>query len=61
MDRAMKQQTRQFHKTFFSCLKMFSMQRRKNITVVDNKKRINIGNFIYIYNIYIYIYNIYYM
>ena len=37
----------------FSYLKMFSMQCRKNITVKDNKKRMNIANFV---NIYIYIY-----
>ena len=37
----------------FSYLKMFSMQCRKNITVEDNKKRMNITNFI---NIYIQIY-----
>ena len=35
---------------------MFSMQCRKNITVEDNKKRMNIANFINIYtNIYTYI------
>ena len=40
----------------FSYLKMFSMQCRKNITVEDNKKRMNIANFINIYtNIYTYI------
>ena len=39
----------------FSYFKMFSMQCRKNITVEDNKKRMNIANFIYIY-IYIYKY-----
>ena len=33
----------------FSYLKMFSMQCRKNITVEDNKKRMNIANFINIY------------
>ena len=33
----------------FSYLKMFSMQCRKNITVEDNKKRMNITNFINIY------------
>ena len=32
---------------------MFSMQCRKNITVKDNKKRVNVANFI---NIYIQIY-----
>ena len=37
----------------FSYLKMFNMQCRKNITVEDNKKRMNIANFINIYtNIY---------
>ena len=36
---------------------MFSMQCRKSITVEDNKKRINIANFINIYtNIYTYLY-----
>ena len=40
----------------FSYLKMFSMQCRKNIAVEDNKKRMNIANFINIYtNIDIYI------
>ena len=40
----------------FSYLKMFSMQCRKNITVEDNKKIMNIANFINIYaNIYTYI------
>ena len=35
---------------------MFSMQCRKNITVEDNKKRMNITNFTNIYtSIYIYI------
>ena len=39
-----------------SYLKMFSMQCRKITTVEDNKKRINIANFINIYtNIYTYI------
>ena len=56
MDHAMKQSTRQFQKIFFSHLKMFSMQCRKNISVEDNKKRMNIGNVINIYtNIYTYI------
>ena len=37
----------------FSYLKMFSMQCRKNVTVEDNKNRMNIANFINIYtNIY---------
>ena len=39
----------------FSNLKMFSMQWRKNITVEDNKKRMNIANFKYIYKTYTYI------
>ena len=40
----------------FSYLKMFSMQCRKIITVEDNKKRMNITNFINIYTkIYTYI------
>ena len=47
MDRAVKQLT-QFHFSL-SYLKMFSMQRRTNITVEDNKKRMNIANFINIY------------
>ena len=39
----------------FSFLKMFSMQCRKNITVEDNKKGMNITNFINKYtNIYTY-------
>ena len=37
----------------FSYLKMFIMQFRNNVTVEDNKKRMNIANFI---NIYTYIY-----
>ena len=37
----------------FSYLKMFSIQCRKNITVEDNKKRMNIANLMKIYaNIY---------
>ena len=40
----------------FSYLKMFNMQCRKIITVEDNKKRMNIANFINKYtNIYTYI------
>ena len=40
----------------FSYLKMFSMQCRKNITVEDNKKGMNIANFMNIYaNIFTYI------
>ena len=37
----------------FSYLKMFSMQCRKNITVEDNKKIMNIVNFTNMYKIYI--------
>ena len=52
MDGAIKQSTYQFHKIFFH-LKMFSMQCRKNITFGDNKKRMNIANFMNLYtNIY---------
>ena len=40
----------------FSYLKMFSISCRKVITVEDNKKRMNITNFINVYtNIYTYI------
>ena len=40
----------------FSYLKMFSMQCRINIAVKDNKKRMNITNFINKYiNVYMYI------
>ena len=40
----------------FSYLKMFNMQCRINITVEDNKKRMNITNFINKYtNVYTYI------
>ena len=40
----------------FSYLKMFNMQCSKNIKVEDNKKRMNITDFINIYtNIYTYI------
>ena len=39
-----------------SFFKMYSTQFRKNITVEDNKKRLNIANFMNIYtNIYTYI------
>ena len=39
-----------------SYLKMFSMQWRKNITVEDNKKKMNIAYFITIYtNMYTYV------
>ena len=40
----------------FSYLQMFSMQYRKNFTVEDNRKSVNITNFINIYtDIYTYI------
>ena len=52
----MKQSIRQFHKTFFHISKCLACNAEKNITVEDNKKRINIANFINIYtNIYTYI------
>ena len=35
-----------FSQNIFSFLKMFSIECRKNITVEDNKKRMNITNFI---------------
>ena len=55
MNRAMKQSTRQFHKIFFHILKCLACNVEKNITVEDNKKRMNIANFINIYtNIYTY-------
>ena len=54
MDRAMEQPTHQFHKIFLHISK--SMQCRKSIIVEDNKKIMNIANFINIYtNIYTYI------
>ena len=54
--RAMKQSTHQFHKIFFSYLKMLCMQCRRNITVEGNKKIMNITNFINTYTkIYTYI------
>ena len=56
IDQTMKQSTHKFHKTFFSYLKMLSIQCRKNIAVEDNKKRMNITNFINKYtNVYTYI------
>ena len=45
-----------FSQNSFSYLKMFNMQCRINITVEDNKKRMNITNFINKYtNVYTYI------
>ena len=56
MDRAMKQSTHQFHKIFFQISKCLACNAEKNITVEDNKKIMNITNFITIYtNIYIFI------
>ena len=53
MDRAMKQSTHQFRKIFFHISKYLACNAKKNIAVEDNKKRINIANFIDIYtNIY---------
>ena len=56
MDRTMKQSTHQFHKILFHISKCLACNAEKNITVEDNKKRMNIANFINIYtNIYTYI------
>ena len=56
MDCTMKQSALQFHKIFCHISKMFGIQWRKNITVEDNKKRMNITNFINKYiNVYTYI------
>ena len=49
MDRASKQSTHQFHKFFFHIPKYLAYNPEKNITVEDNKKRMNIANFINIY------------
>ena len=49
----MKQSSHQFHKIFFHVSKCLACNAEKNITVEDNKKRMNIANFI---NIYIQIY-----
>ena len=51
----MKQSTRKFNKIFFRISKCLACNAEKNVTVEDNKKRMNIANFIYIY-IYIYTY-----
>ena len=56
MDRAMKHLTRQFHKIFFHISKCLVCNAEKNITAEDNKKKMNITNFINTYtNIYTYI------
>ena len=49
MDRAINQSTHQFHKIFFHISKCLACNAEKNITVEDNKKRMNIANFINIY------------
>ena len=48
MDRAIKQSIHQFHKMFFHIPKCLACNTEKNITVED-KKRMNIANFINIY------------
>ena len=56
MDRAIKQSTHQFHKIFLHISKCLACNAEKNITVEDNKQRMNITNFINIYtNVYTYI------
>ena len=56
MDHSMKQSTHQFHKIFFHISKFLAFNAENNITTEDNKKRMNIANFINIYtNIYTYI------
>ena len=57
MDRAVKHLTHQFKKIFFNFSKCLACNAyRKNTAVEDNKKIMNIANFINIYtNIYIYI------
>ena len=45
----MKQSTHQFHKIFFHISKCLACNAEKNITVEDNKKRMNITDFINIY------------
>ena len=47
MDQAMKQSTHQFYKIFFHISKCLACNTEK--TVKDNKKRMNITNFINIY------------
>ena len=49
MDRAINQLTHQFHKIFFHISKCLACNAEKNITAEDNKKRMNIANFINIY------------
>ena len=49
----MKHSARQFHKIFFHISKCLVCNAEKNITVEDNKKKMNITNFINTYtNIY---------
>ena len=49
MDCAINQSTHQFHKIFFHISKFLAFNAEKNITVEENKKRMNIVNFINIY------------
>ena len=53
MDRAMKQSTHQFHKIFFHISKCLACNAKKTTTVEDNKKRMNIANFMVYIEIYI--------
>ena len=56
LDRSCYETIDSISQNIFSYLKMFSIQCRKNITVEDNKKRMNMANFINVYaNIYTYI------
>ena len=56
LDRSCYEAIDSISQNIFSYLKMFSIQCRKNITVEDNKKRMNMANFINVYaNIYTYI------
>ena len=52
----MKQSPHQFHKIFFHISEYLACHAKKTLTVEDNKKRMNITNFINIYtSIYTYI------
>ena len=56
----MKQLTRQLHEILFHIAKCLACNAEKNVTVEDNKKRMNIATFINIYaNIYTYVIGIY--
>ena len=52
MDCAMNQSTHQFHKITSHISKCFACNAEKNITVEDNKKIMNIANFIIYTKIY---------